>query len=377
MALRRMGSGDSARPLSASPSLTLVEGVLPESPASMGDTDFEQDFSLFGLEEVLTETAAKSSEESVATEAEEWIRRSMHTEDERWESQSRDEDATLKSTSPVPYQVIWPLHNQLALIKFSPGIFFCPSTETSSGPESDDDEIVRQEAIFELIKIQCEFTSDLRSMCKYIEQLRLANTMDSQRLHAFIRVAFANMDGDMMYENSALAELLRKRQKEFCVVEHIGDVLLSKTGMKALRSFAQYGKNQFYSQWWVKNEKAQNPSFAAFVDAQSRLPQYRRLPLEAFITRPSTHLGRLPLLAGVILERTPTDNPDHVDLQAYVRQSKAVLKQIDTEVAKVNTLGTQRLTQPADISVMPQPAIATRSWTETRMKFSLFKSPTR
>ncbi|KXS15166.1 Dbl homology domain-containing protein [Gonapodya prolifera JEL478] len=360
----------------ASPSPTLVESnfsTFEPEPDEGDSTEFE--VTNDGIEAVLTESAETYPAHTDFSEAEEWIRRSLQPEEESVES---DGASTISSRS-----VEYPHCRRRRRVPDQKDIMASnwrdsvPSHVTDGLPPS---EMVRQEAIFELVKIQCEFAADLRNMCKYIETLRQADTMDPHRLQAFIRVAFANMDGDMMHENAALAELLKKRQKERPIVEHVGDVLLSKTGIKALRSFAQYGKNQFYSQWWVKNEKSQNPAFATFVEAQSRLPQYRRLPLEAFITRPSTHLGRLPLLADVILQRTPADSPDQLDLQAYMRQCRSVLKQIDSEVAKVNTTSTQRLAQPAEQRVpssAPAPATTTRAGGESRLRFAVFRSPTR
>ncbi|KAJ3342574.1 RHO1 GDP-GTP exchange protein 2 [Gonapodya sp. JEL0774] len=198
------------------------------------------------------------------------------------------------------------------------------------------DERIRQEALFELIKVQREFVEDLKNVRRsYINELRLQNVVERERMRAFMRNVFRNIDGELLDWNAELSETLERRQKTSFLVERVGDVFLSAVGTKALEAFREFGRAQFYSRWWVKRERMRNPAFDSFAEFRSRLPVFRRLPLESYLTRPTAHLAHLPLIFEVILKRTPNYHVDKRDLVEALKRVRECLSDINEGTGEV------------------------------------------
>ncbi|KXS15165.1 RhoGAP-domain-containing protein [Gonapodya prolifera JEL478] len=218
------------------------------------------------------------------------------------------------------------------------------ATWSESVPQSvllsiSSDERIRQEAIFELVKVQREFVEDLRNVKKfYMDELRQQSIIEPERLRAFMRNVFRNIDGDLLDWNAALSEAMERRQRSSLLVERVGDVFLSPIGTKSLEAFREYGRAQFYSRWWVKRERLQNSSFDSFAEMRSRLPIFRRLPLESYLTRPSAHLAHLPLIFEVILKRTPNHHPDRIDLADALKKVRDCLSEINFVTGELTNL---------------------------------------
>ncbi|KAJ3342090.1 RHO1 GDP-GTP exchange protein 2 [Gonapodya sp. JEL0774] len=196
-------------------------------------------------------------------------------------------------------------------------------------------EIKRQEAIFELIGLQREFAEDLGNVKKiFMEQLRESRILMMDRVDEFIREVFVNMEGSLYETNAAIAGALLQRQSSSAVVSHFGDILLTPTARRALDAFLEYGKGQGYAKYWLDQERMWNKALVSFIESRSRLPELRRLPLESFMARPSTHLGRFPLLIGAILKYTPGDHRDVGDLEKFSSLVREKLVEINKEAGK-------------------------------------------
>lgn len=105
-----------------------------------------------------------------------------------------------------------------------------------------------------------------------------------------------------------------------------------------------YGKYEF------EKEKTSNPAFAAFVEVRvsvfpietrethhnclqmtERLPESRKLELNAYLTKPTTRLARYPLLLEAVLKHTPDDSPDKTTLPQVVALVREFLGKVNTE----------------------------------------------
>lgn len=62
-----------------------------------------------------------------------------------------------------------------------------------------------------------------------------------------------------------------------------------------------------------------------------RLPESRKLELNAYLTKPTTRLARYPLLLGAVLKHTPDDSPDKVMLPQVIEIVREFLAKVNTE----------------------------------------------
>lgn len=126
------------------------------------------------------------------------------------------------------------------------------------------------------------------------------------------------------------------RQKENPVVTQIGDILLA--GVNNFGPYIEYGARQVYAKHFLAMEKMNNPEFAHFLEERERMPECRKLPLESFLARPTTHMGRYPLLLEAVLKRTDPVNPDTRNLPLVIATIKDILARINIEAGKADNL---------------------------------------
>ena len=74
---------------------------------------------------------------------------------------------------------------------------------------------------------------------------------------------FWNVDA-IIKVNTRLRDALTKRQKQYAIVERIGDILLEC--VRDFDPFVAYGSHQLWGKWWFEKEKSSNPAFAHFVE---------------------------------------------------------------------------------------------------------------
>ena len=71
---------------------------------------------------------------------------------------------------------------------------------------------------------------------------------------------------DIIAVNTRLRDALSKRQKQYAVVDRIGDILLDV--VPHFSPFVSYGAHQLYGKYEFEKEKNSNPAFAAFVEVR-------------------------------------------------------------------------------------------------------------
>ncbi len=137
---------------------------------------------------------------------------------------------------------------------------------------------------------------------------------------------------DIIAVNTRLRDALNKRQKSYAVVEKIGDILLE--AVPHFGPFVSYGAHQLYGKYEFEKEKNANAAFAQFVETTERLPESRKLELNAYLTKPTTRLARYPLLLEAVLKHTPEDNPDKTLLPEAISLVREFLGRVNTESGK-------------------------------------------
>ena len=151
------------------------------------------------------------------------------------------------------------------------------------------------------------------------------------RLTDFLAQVFWNVH-DILAVNTRLRDALSKRQKQYAVVDRIGDIFLDV--VPHFGPFVSYGAHQLYGKYEFEKEKSANAAFAAFVEANERLPESRKLELNAYLTKPTTRLARYPLLLEAVLKHTPNDSSDKVALAQVVVLVREFLAKVNTETGK-------------------------------------------
>ncbi|KAH6916059.1 RhoGEF Rgf2 [Coprinopsis sp. MPI-PUGE-AT-0042] len=195
-----------------------------------------------------------------------------------------------------------------------------------------DAERKRQEAINEVIYTEREFVRDLEYLRDvWMKRLREDDIIPAERRTDFLQHVFWNIT-DIIAVNSRLRDALNKRQKQYAVVERIGDVLLEH--VPHFSPFLDYGAHQLWGKYEFEKEKNSNPVFAHFVELTERLPESRRLELNAYLTKPTTRLARYPLLLEAVLKSTPKDSPDSSHLPQVIALVRDLLKKVNAESGK-------------------------------------------
>ena len=151
--------------------------------------------------------------------------------------------------------------------------------------------------------------------------------------------------------NTRLRDALLKRQKNFAIVDRIGDIFMEV--VPHFGPFVSYGAHQLYGKYEFEKEKSTNPAFAHFVEVHpifqmsisltwtdieqqvtERLPESRKLELNAYLTKPTTRLARYPLLLEAVLKHTPNDSTDKHVLPKVVEMIREFLAKVNAETGK-------------------------------------------
>ena len=208
----------------------------------------------------------------------------------------------------------------------------------------DDTEKKRQEAINEVIYTERDFVRDLEYLRdSWVKPLISQDVIAADRREDFVRQVFWNVH-DVLAVNLSLAERLTKRQKQQPVVSVIGD--LFKERVPLFEPFVTYGAHQLFGKYEFEKEKGANPAFQRFVDVSEvtracaniqeteRKPESRKLELNGYLTKPTTRLGRYPLLLEAVLKYTSDDSPDKQDIPEAIKMIRSLLTKVNIESGK-------------------------------------------
>ncbi|KAF8968660.1 RHO1 GDP-GTP exchange protein 2, partial [Entomortierella lignicola] len=194
------------------------------------------------------------------------------------------------------------------------------------------DEKKRQEVIYELIYTEKDFVNDLKYLNdKWITPIRNLDLLPESRREAFIDRVFYNIN-DVYAVNSKLGDALLKRQQTYTVIPEIGDIFLEH--VVNFSPFVLYGANQIEAKYEFEHEKNINSAFSKFVEETERRPESRKLELNGYLTKPTTRLGRYPLLLEAVLKYTPDDNPDKEAIPQAIAIIKDFLQKVNLESGK-------------------------------------------
>ncbi|RDX54148.1 Dbl-like domain-containing protein [Lentinus brumalis] len=189
-------------------------------------------------------------------------------------------------------------------------------------------EVNRQNIIHKLIHKEKQYLRDLDTIeSLFIRPLRSANPpiVRLSEIDEFIDEVFGNVL-DLRECNRRLLEMIYVRQREQSpVVQGIGDIFLEAATEFRL-AYPIYVGHLPVAEKRMKDELEKNAEFKRFVEQCSRHPDAHRLDLKHFLTRPSEHLQKYPVLLEAICNETTDGNPDI----EFLKEAITAIKKLQT-----------------------------------------------
>ncbi|KAJ3780956.1 Dbl-like domain-containing protein [Lentinula aff. detonsa] len=189
-------------------------------------------------------------------------------------------------------------------------------------PES---EVNRQTIIHKLISKEEQYLADLDTIeAIFIRPLRESNPSiikaHREALFSFIDAVFNNIL-DLRETNRRLLEILYIRQREqFPIIQRIGDIFLEAATELFRVAYPTYIGGWPQAERRLREEYESNGEWRTWVEQACRQAQQLtssshsssavRLDLKHYLTRPSEHLQKYPVLLSAILKETAEGNPD-------------------------------------------------------------------
>jgi len=191
-------------------------------------------------------------------------------------------------------------------------------------------EIKRQEIIYEFIQTEKEYVEDLFSVKTKIME-PLAEGRVPKIGEEFVRNVFNNIDE--LYEvNKNFYDNIRELQKRKPILESIGDIV--KDFVPNLYCYERYGRSQPRAKHILQIEKNNNKNLNNFFKNAQYKPEFRRLPIESFLARPTTRLGRYPILLKDIIKNTPEGHRDIILLNDALQGIENILKEVNNQAGR-------------------------------------------
>ncbi|KAF9981016.1 hypothetical protein BGZ65_004423, partial [Modicella reniformis] len=242
------------------------------------------------------------------------------------------------STTPAPKVAISTMNNGLCKPLWQHTITN-PEQIRALGLSQQD--IQKQETIFELIYTESEYLDDLKSIHKtFVEELNV-KMAESRRKKRFspdkadvkLYERFARLLSHIKDlwngHQSLLRSLQNKQQQESPVVRDIGSVFESFYMFSIYDSyFAQYSTTSRDFQHIVTG----NSELCLIIKELLKSPHCKCLSLEGIFIKPIQRLQKYPLFFKDLINRTPISDPDYAQLEQALANHQRELTKIDDRI---------------------------------------------
>ncbi|KAI9248317.1 Dbl homology domain-containing protein [Phascolomyces articulosus] len=195
-------------------------------------------------------------------------------------------------------------------------------------------EIVRQEAICELIYTEEDYSRDLNLLDElFAKPLRTAQCIDEDRRDIFCDIVFNNyleilsIHQDLSRELRDYQNICRARSTGR-FVDQVGNILLRHV-YRFMSAYAEYSPHVALAEYIYKKEAANNMLFSNFLREKEKQPECRKLEFRHYLMLPLTRIQRYPLLLGSILRHTKEDHLDKHNLTLCLEEMRDVHKHVD------------------------------------------------
>jgi len=191
-------------------------------------------------------------------------------------------------------------------------------------------EIKRQEIIYEFIQTEKEYIDDLYTVITKIME-PIAEGRVSKVGEEFVHSVFSNFE-ELFEVNKNFYNNIHELQKRKPILESIGDIV--KDFIPHLHCYEYYGRSQPRAKHILQIERSHNKSLNNFFKGAQYEPEFRRLPIESFLARPTTRLGRYPILLKNIIKNTPEGHRDIILLTDALHGIENILKEVNNQAGK-------------------------------------------
>ncbi|KAL1739958.1 hypothetical protein HDZ31DRAFT_48462 [Schizophyllum fasciatum] len=180
-----------------------------------------------------------------------------------------------------------------------------------------NDEVQRQSILFEIIKSERDYASDLEAVRDvYIEPLTSANPpiIDPSRLKGFVSQVFGNVAQILAHHQLMLAALFARQREQHPLIQSVADIVLDTILKGTFRTaYETYIKHYPLAEAHHRKELNRNSDYRHFIQSAAADPRIRKRDLVTFLSRPVTRLPRLNLLIEQ-LHKLTEHTYDHPDL---------------------------------------------------------------
>ncbi|EJU00455.1 hypothetical protein DACRYDRAFT_117410 [Dacryopinax primogenitus] len=210
-----------------------------------------------------------------------------------------------------------------------------PRAALSSLPKK---EVQRQSIIFEIIKSERDYVSDLAAVEDvYIATLRSSPIL-AQQAHPFLLEVFSNLPAIRAQHDVLLSRLFERQRSQHPYTLSIADIILDSS-LRSTSAYETYIKHYPLAEARHRRELQINPAYASLLEAFSDDPRIRKRDVITFLSRPVTRLPRLALLLENMLQHTEPSHPDAQDaelilsvLRSFVRSTQPGIAASDAKV---------------------------------------------
>ncbi|RXW25502.1 hypothetical protein EST38_g301 [Candolleomyces aberdarensis] len=171
----------------------------------------------------------------------------------------------------------------------------------------EESEIKRQGLIFELLKAERDYVTDLETM----EEVFVKGIMEAQpavipdaNVSVFIHNVFGNLHEILVHHQKMLKALFERQRDDHPLIH----------SHEFREAYEKYIKHYPVAESFHQKELQSNPAYAKFLQSVSSQPRIKKRDLKIFLSRPLTRLVRMNMLIEQMLKRTDKDH-DHPDLE--------------------------------------------------------------
>ncbi|KZT00783.1 uncharacterized protein LAESUDRAFT_687612 [Laetiporus sulphureus 93-53] len=182
----------------------------------------------------------------------------------------------------------------------------------------DRDEVQRQSILFEIIKSERDYVSDLVLVKEvFVDPLRNTVPMPRKRLPGFIQEVFYNLDEVRDHHQRMLGALFARQREQHPLLQSIADII-TESAFLFNTAYEKYIKHYPIAEKHHRSEMQSNTKYQYFIQQCTLDPRVRKRDLVTFLSRPVTRLPRLRLLVETALLHTESNHPD-VQALAIIR----------------------------------------------------------
>ncbi|KAG9295692.1 hypothetical protein G9A89_001709 [Geosiphon pyriformis] len=196
-------------------------------------------------------------------------------------------------------------------------------------------ELKRQEIINEIVLTEQEYLSDLKFVHKNFSKPANRAGVIMEVPEQVTRI-FSNMEDMIRLHDHIYMSLQTRQSRQDPVVQCISDVFLPFVDRFDI--YEAYLLNYTSATQHVDRMMRTQTEYGRFLKEKERLPDCRKLPLQAFLIAPVQRLAKYPLLFKGLLDVTFPDSLDYESTFRLYKQMDSLIRKLEDEKLREDTL---------------------------------------